>query len=156
MIFKKEYIMNETTLLNFISSFDEFLNKGSTDEYLTDCNLDMYYSLCEILSAKGYATLDQVTFEELFEFHVSEEYNGKTQEERLLSFILQLTHLGATHETLNRYSLNCTDYTELYQVLSNKSKASFANPESKSTTTFVYAVRDVLPILLEHNILIEK
>ncbi|MBP9742825.1 MAG: hypothetical protein KBD37_05655 [Burkholderiales bacterium] len=148
--------MNEIVLLNLINSFDALLTTYANDKNLLASNLDMHCNLCDLIQAMGYATLDRAVLEELFEFHLSDEGNGETKEEQLLSFILQFTHIGVNNNTLAKYKLNCNDYTKIYDVLSEKSKASFKNPQGKFDTTFVYEKTDVLPALLEHKILIEK
>ncbi|MBP9743387.1 MAG: hypothetical protein KBD37_08515 [Burkholderiales bacterium] len=148
--------MNDTTLVNFIKSFDGLVDKYSGNEYAVKFNSDMHFSLCNLLNTMGHSTLDKETFDDWLKDHMSSTYNGGTKDEQLLSFILNLTHVGADKENMAKYSLACCDLNLIYDVLSRQSKISFKNPQQESDTTFVYDKNDVLPVLLEHKILIEK
>ncbi|MDQ5921579.1 MAG: hypothetical protein QG673_1638 [Pseudomonadota bacterium] len=148
--------MTEPTLLNFINSFDQFMGKYAENEYLSEFSLEMYYNLCDIISAMGHCTLSKESFDDLFKDHLKHEVNSKDEEEQMLKFLLQLTDLDVNDKNLSKFRPACFDHNKVYDLLYQKSKIVFKSPQQKSGVTFVYEKSDVLPIMLEGKVLIEK
>ncbi|MDQ5921069.1 MAG: hypothetical protein QG673_1125 [Pseudomonadota bacterium] len=154
---KKEwnYIMNEPILLDLIHSFDEFLTRYANDEYISAFNTQIYFNLCDIINAMGYSTMAYEYFDELFKLHMEYEQNGATMQDRMLSFIIQLTHLPMNKETLSKYATKCCDPRQIYDLLYQNKQVSFKHPQCINSVTFIYQKSDILPVFLKNNILVE-
>ncbi len=182
--------MTESTFLNFINSFNEFIEEYSKNSHysadkcadssanlsegdlstrassdtlnadLLPYSLEIYNNLCDLISAMGHSILNKESFDELFKVYMEDKgyrYSDKTtDEEQMLSFILQLTDLGVNDDTMSKYSVIKFNPNEIYDSIYQKRKVEFKNPVQGSATTFVYDKSEVLSDLLEKNILSKK
>ena len=142
--------MTSNTLKNLAVTFAIFASEHSNDKYLFESIQQIYHALHDILCSIGYHVFTRDTFNELYAIHMEYNEHQQPNNERILNFAMQLTHMEITDNASSQYDILCDSPAQIYELL-------YKNPDLMlNHNTVVCKKSNILPLFLENKILIKK
>jgi len=151
----------ENNVLNFVNSFNQLvINAELTINGSHERSLEsLYFSICDMLSEMGFSLISRTVIEELFFIHQEEFPNLLSQDELMLSFILQLLNIDIKHESnkINAINKKVSHFNpialaDIFQIINEHAIFTIESPY-KNGSSIIYERNSVINVLDKMNVL---